>query len=52
MVQELHNMRFEYIKASPSQQVALKGIILHRAANYPVDRLPTELRYFIEDLSK
>ena len=50
MVQELQNMQFEYIKASPSQKEALASIILHRAADYPEDRLPVDLKYFIQSL--
>lgn len=50
MVQELQNMQFEYIKAEPSQKAALASIILHRAADYPADRLPTDLRAFINGL--
>jgi hypothetical protein len=50
MIQELQNMQFEYQLASPQQRVALKGIILHRAADYPQDKLPVDLRNFINDL--
>ena len=50
MVQELQNMRFEFIKAEPSHKAALASIILHRAADYPDDRLPADLRSFIQGL--
>jgi hypothetical protein len=50
MIQELQNMQFEYIKSSKDQQVALRSIILHRAADLPSDRLPADLRSFINDL--
>jgi hypothetical protein len=50
MVQELQNMQFEYIRAAPEQQAALASIILHRSADYNVDKLPRELRDFIEKL--
>lgn len=50
MVQELQNMQFEYIKATPEQQKALRSIILHRAADYPADKLPADLYSFIEEL--
>jgi hypothetical protein len=50
MVQELQNMQFEYIKAKPEQQAALASIILHRAADYDADKLPTDLRSFINKL--
>jgi hypothetical protein len=50
MIQELENMQFEYIKAKPEQKAALASIILHRAADYDVERLPLDLRSFIEKL--
>lgn len=50
MVQELQNMQFEYIKATPDQQKALRSIILHRAADYPADKMPADLYAFIEGL--
>ena len=50
MVQELQNMQFEYAKADQSAKAALASIILHRAADYDVTRLPPDLRSFIEKL--
>jgi hypothetical protein len=50
MIQELQNMQFEYIKASPEHKTALKSIILHRAADYPMDDAPADLRNFIREL--
>lgn len=50
MVQELQNMQFEYIKATPSQQDALASIILHRAADVDENILPSDLREFIRGL--
>lgn len=50
MTQELQNMQFEYVKATPSQKEALATIILHRAADYDVDKLPADLRSFIQSL--
>jgi len=50
MVQELQNMQFEYVKAAPAQQDALASIILHRAADYDVSKLPPDLRTFITGL--
>jgi uncharacterized phage-associated protein len=49
-IQELQNMQFEYVKADPAHQAALASIILHRAADYPDDKLPTDLRAFIAGL--
>ena len=51
-VQELQNMQFEYIKASPEHKVALAGIIRHRAAEVPADAMPTDLQSFISNLPK
>lgn len=50
MIQELQNMQFEYIKADSEHKKALKGIILHRAADYDVNKMPADLRDFIESL--
>lgn len=50
MVQELQNMQFEYAKATKDQQGALRSIILHRAADFPYDQMPADLRSFISDL--
>jgi len=52
MIQELQNMRFEYIQAKPEQQTALRSIILHRAADYPADSMPVDLYAFIQELEK
>lgn len=49
-IQELQNMQFEYIKASPEHKVALAEIIRHRAAEVPADAMPTELQFFISNL--
>lgn len=50
MVQELDNMRFEWVKADDAHKQALGSIILHRAADYPEDRMPADLRDFIRSL--
>ena len=50
MIQELQNMQFEYIKADHKHKEALSSVILHRAADYPIDKMPAELRAFINDL--
>lgn len=52
MIQELQNMQFEYIQANEESKQALASIILHRAADYPADKLPADLRAFIEDLKQ
>jgi hypothetical protein len=50
MVQELQNMMFEYVKATPEQQEALGALILHRVADYDVEKLPPDLRDFVVKL--
>jgi hypothetical protein len=49
-VQELENMRFEYIKAAPEHKAALASIIKHRAADIPENALPSDLNNFIKEL--
>ena len=49
-VQELQNMQFEYIKASPEHKKALADIIRHRAIEVPADAMPTDLQSFISNL--
>jgi hypothetical protein len=49
-VQELENMRFEYIKASAEHKLALKDIIIHRATEVPEDAMPQDLYNFIQGL--
>ena len=49
-IQELQNMQFEYIKASPEHKAALAPIIRHRAAEVPADVMPAELQSFISNL--
>jgi hypothetical protein len=52
MVQELQNMQFEYVKADDDHKKALADIILHRAADYDEDKLPKDLREFLQQLKK
>lgn len=52
MIQELQNMQFEYVKVAPESKEALASIILHRAADYPLDKMPADLRSFIEGLKR
>jgi hypothetical protein len=49
-VQELQNMQFEYVKASPEHKKALADIIRHRALEVPADAMPTDLQSFISNL--
>lgn len=50
MVQELQNMQFEYVKATPEQKSALAAIILHRAADFDENEMPPDLRAFVQQL--
>ena len=50
-VQELQNMQFEYIKASPEHKKALADIIRHRATEIPIDAMPADLSAFVNTLS-
>lgn len=51
MVQELQNMQFKYVsEKDPEAKAALASIILHRAADYPLEAMPTDLRAFVEKL--
>jgi hypothetical protein len=52
MIQELQNMQFQYEQADDSHKAALASIILHRAADFDEDRLPTDLRAFIASLRR
>lgn len=50
MVQELQNMQFQYEQADEDHKAALASIILHRAADFPEDDMPRDLRNFINEL--
>lgn len=50
MIQELQNMQFEYAKADTAGKAAMSDVILHRAADYDISRLPIDLRMFIDQL--
>lgn len=52
MVQELQNMQFEYIRAGTEHKKALASIILHRSADYDINKMPYDLRTFVEQLKK
>lgn len=54
MIQELQNMQFEYVKATPEQKDALSSIILHRASGYNMNDpgVPADLRSFVEQLKR
>ncbi len=51
MIQELQNMQFKYeSEKDPKAKAALASIILHRSADYPMEKMPTDLQSFIEKL--
>lgn len=52
MAQELQKMQFEYIKAPKEQQGMLASVILQRTADYDLERLPPNLKSFIEGLKR
>lgn len=52
MIQELENMQFQYEQADDAHKEALRSIILHRAADYDVDKLPPSLRSFVAGLRR
>ena len=55
MVQELENMRFEYVKTQDSEaKEAMASIILHRASGYNLNDpvVPADLRSFIDELKR
>lgn len=50
MIQELQNMQFEYEKADAEHKAALASIILHRAADFPEEDMPSDLWAFLQKL--
>jgi len=52
MIQELQNMQMQYVQADQAHKDALASIILHRAADYPEDRMPRDLQVFVHNLKK
>lgn len=50
MIQELQDMMFQYAGAAPEQRAGLASIILHRSADYDMDKLPPDLSVFVQRL--
>jgi hypothetical protein len=50
MIQEIQNMQFEYEKTDEGHKAALASIILHRVADYDLNKLPPDTKAFIENL--
>lgn len=51
-IRDLRELRVTYIQSTPSQQETLKSLILHRANELDWDRLPADLREFLEELQQ
>lgn len=52
MAEELQNMQFQYMQANKEQKDALASIILHRAADYDLDKLPPDTAAFVAKLRR
>lgn len=53
MIQELQNMQFEYLRSTDKEgKAAMATVILQRAADFPPERLPLDLRSFIENIKR
>ena len=50
MVQELRGYQVAYLQAGTNSQMALASVILHEYADYPDDKLPSDLRQFMQTL--
>lgn len=49
-IRDLQNMMLEYKTATEEGKQALKSIVLHRAADFPIERLPRDIQNFIKEL--
>lgn len=49
-VRDLREMQVEYVTANDSQREALASLILHRANELDWDRLPNDVRRFLNEL--
>lgn len=53
MIQELQNMQFEYLRTTDKEgKAAMATVILQRVADFPPERLPLDLRSFIENIKR
>lgn len=53
VIQEVRRMHDEYIKEKdPSTKSALTDSILHRTADYDTDKLPKDLKVFVDQLRR
>jgi len=49
-IRDLREMKREYVTASEEHQDALRSLILHRAGELDWDRLPSDVRGFLNEL--
>lgn len=49
-VRDLRELQVDYVKATDSQKESLAGLILHRANELDWDRLPADVRTFLNEL--
>lgn len=49
-IRDLRELKREYITATDEHQSALRSLILHRAGELDWDRLPSDLRRFLNEL--
>lgn len=52
MVRDLENLKMQYESGNDTQKAMLKATILHRFSIYPKNKLPYDLRQFLETLNK
>ena len=50
VIRELQNMMLEYRTSNAEGKAALKSIVLHRAVDFPNERLPNDVQNFIREL--
>lgn len=51
-VRDLRELQVDYVKADDSQKEALAGLILHRAGELDWERLPNDVRRFLNELKE
>jgi hypothetical protein len=52
MQQDLENIYREYQTATPENKAAIRTVVQHRYVDYPVEKLPTYLRLFVEEVRR
>lgn len=51
-IRDLRELQVDYAKADDSQKETLSGLILHRANELDWDRLPSDVRRFLNELKE